>query len=227
VRAVSVESPSSPTPLRVDARRNRDQIVAAAKSVFAEKGSEVPMDEIARTAGVGVGTLYRRFPDREALIVAVVRDSLDTLLLQIRSAAGEEARAWDALVNTMSYSRELRLVLPQISVSATMKGAIRGDPVLRRLRHEVYDEVSVLVSAAQREGTLRADVGPADLLVLFTLVYKITVAGPDLAEQVSARALGVILDGLAAGAGTPLPGHALTDQDFRDHWAPQGAEGDG
>nr|WP_238440965.1 helix-turn-helix domain-containing protein [Frankia sp. AgW1.1] len=68
------------TRLRADARRNRDRIIATAKLAFADDGPDVPMEEIARLAGVGVGTLYRRFPDRDALVVAVVRDSLATAL---------------------------------------------------------------------------------------------------------------------------------------------------
>ena len=77
------------TGLRADARRNRDQIVAAAKQWFAVQGPDVPMEEIARAAGVGVGTLYRRFPDREALIRAVVRESLTISVAEARAALEE------------------------------------------------------------------------------------------------------------------------------------------
>ncbi|MBL7548848.1 helix-turn-helix transcriptional regulator [Frankia sp. AgB1.9] len=77
------------TRLRADARRNRDRIIATAKLAFADDGPDVPMEEIARLAGVGVGTLYRRFPDRDALVVAVVRDSLATALARARAATAE------------------------------------------------------------------------------------------------------------------------------------------
>ncbi|WP_041259654.1 helix-turn-helix domain-containing protein [Pseudofrankia inefficax] len=85
------------TRLRADARRNRDRIIATAKLAFADDGPDVPMEEIARLAGVGVGTLYRRFPDRDALVVAVVRDSLATALARARTAVAEaEEPARDA-----------------------------------------------------------------------------------------------------------------------------------
>ena len=75
--------------LRADARRNRDQLVDAAGALFAERGPDVPMEEIARRAGVGVGTLYRRFPDRDALVRAVAYESLQRVVANARSAAGE------------------------------------------------------------------------------------------------------------------------------------------
>ena len=83
-QAGAVTSPAD-TSLRADARRNRDQILAAAAHAFVASGSDVPMEEIARAAGVGVGTLYRRFADREALLVAVVEHDVTALLARIRT----------------------------------------------------------------------------------------------------------------------------------------------
>src|SRR4051794_29077547 len=97
------------TPLRADARRNRDQIIAAARVIFVEQGADVPMEEIARTAGVGVGTLYRRFPDRDALIRAVAVDNFDRVLIDAKAAAEEEPTAWAALVWLLHQSVELQL----------------------------------------------------------------------------------------------------------------------
>src|SRR5690606_13382420 len=88
---------SSEHRLRADARRNRDQIVAAASRLFARGGADAPMEEIARAASVGVGTLYRRFPDREALIVAVAGKSTRDLHAQLEAARAEEPTAWAAL----------------------------------------------------------------------------------------------------------------------------------
>ena len=206
----------SADPLRADARRNRQQIIEAAAKAFAEDGGEVPMEEIARRAGVGVGTLYRRFPDRDALVLAVAQESIAGVVAQIRAVVEQEPRAWDALVKSMSYSRELKLSLrPTTSASAAAAEAVRSDPLIRDLRREFGELITRLVSAAQREGSLRDDVGAGDVAHLFTLVYRATETHPlgtfDLAAR---RALGVVLDGLRVGPHGELPGRPLTPEDL-------------
>jgi AcrR family transcriptional regulator len=209
-QAGAVTSPADPS-LRADARRNRDQILAAAAHAFAASGSDVPMEEIARAAGVGVGTLYRRFADREALLVAVVEHNVTALLGRIRSAVQEEPLAWDALVASMSCSRELRLLLPPpSSLPPNLASAVRDDPTLRRLRHELRELTDQLVEAAQQEGTLRRDVGAGDVAQLFTLVHRGAPQGQGGPADVAAgRVLAVILDGLRTGPHAALPGHPL------------------
>jgi AcrR family transcriptional regulator len=192
------------TGMRADARRNRDQIVAAATTVFADQGPDVPMEELARLAGVGVGTLYRRFVDREALVLAVVRDSLGTVLAATRAAAAEEQRAWDGLVRSMSFSRELKLTmqLSRLFSAAT----VAADPEVDRIRRELTEVVDGLVRAAQAEGTLRPDVGTGDVIHLFSLLLRGSHAAPgEIDEHAFGRACAIALDGLRTAA-TPLPG---------------------
>lgn len=209
--------PPTTTPLRADARRNRDQILDAAARAFVEVGPDVPMDEIARRAGVGVGTLYRRFADRESLVVAVVRNSLDALRERVRTATENEPRAWDALVQSMSFSRELRLSLPSTSeLPPGLAGAVRNDPGTRQVREELTGMIVRLVTAAQQEGSLRTDVGPGDVTQLFALVYRAAPTRPDdPADLATNRALAVILDGLTTRGHTPLPGQPLGAGDLR------------
>jgi AcrR family transcriptional regulator len=209
---------SSYTPaLRADARRNREQILVAAGRSFVDDGIDVSMDRIARDAGVGTGTLYRRFPDRETLFVAVVQHNLESLLAKIRAAAAEEPRAWDALVRSMSYSRELRLLLPSSSMlPPALAAAVRDDPALRRLRSDLTEVCDELVAAAQRDGTLRPDVGAGDVTQLFAMVYRATpTIADETADLASARALAVILDGLRADRHDPLPGRPLETSDLQ------------
>lgn len=206
---------STPTTLRADAHRNREQILGAATRVFAEQGPEAPLEEIARAAGVGIGTLYRRFPDREALILAVRRQALESLLGEIRRSAAEEPRAWDALVRSMSYSRELRLSLRLTRpLAAPLAQRIRTDPGMQDLRRRLVAEMEGLVAAAQQEGTLRPDVGAGDVVQLFALVYRAGDRPDDVADLAAARALAVILDGLSSSAHAPLPGRPLTATDL-------------
>jgi AcrR family transcriptional regulator len=208
--------PSASHVLRADARRNRDQILAAAARTFAADGPDAPMEEIARTAGVGVGTLYRRFADRESLMVAVVQHNLESLLGKIRAAVQDEPLAWDALVRSMSSSLELRLSLPTTSLLPPgLATAVRDDPTVHRLRRELTEVTDGLVAAAQREGSLRPDVGAGDVAQLFTLVYRAAPTAPGATEDfTTARALAVILDGLRVGPHAPLPGRALDTADL-------------
>src|SRR5437588_440934 len=103
-------------PLRADARRNREQLLAAARDVFVEQGPGAPLDEIARRAGVGIATLYRRFPDRESLMRAVVLDVLGQVGHQARLAQAEEPDALAALVRYMHRALDVRIaaVIPAL-----------------------------------------------------------------------------------------------------------------
>ena len=201
--------------LRADARRNRDQILAAAKTMFARQGPDAPMEEIAREAGVGVGTLYRRFPDRQALIRAVAQDNFAAVLAETRAAVAAEATAWDALVRIIRQSRELQLSVQLAILSPLARSIIRDDPVTGKFRHELLETLDSVVRAAQAEGALRLDVGPGDVATLLSLLLvriPIVPAGPP--RLAAERALALMLDGLRAQPGTELPGHPLTIEDF-------------
>src|SRR5438132_10123908 len=101
--AVSGKNSSTPTDrhLRADALRNRELILGAARDVFVEQGADAPLDEIARRAGVGIATLYRRFPERQDLMRAVVVDVLTRARDEARRAQAEESNAFEALARYM------------------------------------------------------------------------------------------------------------------------------
>ncbi|QRP45233.1 TetR/AcrR family transcriptional regulator [Amycolatopsis sp. FDAARGOS 1241] len=202
-------------PLRADARRNRDQIIAAARTIFAEYGPEVPMEEIARAAGVGVGTLYRRFPDREALIRAVAVDNFSRVLDDARQAAAEEPTAWQALVRLIYQSVELHLSVQLAMVSKKALEILKEDPAIAALRESLLSELEVLVRGAQREGTLRPDVAEGDVAMLFALLLRqLESSSPEIAQMSTARSITIMIDGLRARPGTPLPGRPLSRHDI-------------
>jgi AcrR family transcriptional regulator len=201
--------------LRADARRNRDQILAAAKAMFARQGPDAPMEEIAREAGVGVGTLYRRFPDRQALIRAVAQDSFAVMLDEARAAVAAEPTAWNALVRIVRQSRELELSVRLAILSPPAASIIREDPLTRRFRRELLETVDGVVRAAQAEGDLRPDVSTGDVTALLSLLLsRLPMLPAGSAWLVSERALALMLDGLRAQPGTELPGQPLTMQDL-------------
>jgi AcrR family transcriptional regulator len=203
------------TRLRADARRNRDQILAAAKAMFARQGPDAPMEEIARKAGVGVGTLYRRFPDRQALIRAVAQDSFAVMLDEARAAVAAEPTAWNALVRIVRQSRELELSVRLAILSPPAASIIREDPLTRRFRRELLETVDGVVRAAQAEGNLRPDVSTGDVAALLSLLLaRLPMVPAGSAWLVSERALALMLDGLRARPGTELPGQPLTMEDL-------------
>src|SRR6476469_266034 len=201
------------TPLRADARRNRDQILAAAREIFAERGADVAMEEIARRASVGVGTLYRRFADREALIRAVFRETFQVVADATRAALAEEPTAWAALMRIMRQSAWLHVSVQAKSELVT--SVVKGDPDTSRMRDHVLDTLDEVVRRAQEEGSLRLDVGAGDLAVLFMSVVKqphnLTAEAAGVAPV---RALAIMMDGLRAPAPGELPGRPLTRADL-------------
>ncbi|KPM53950.1 TetR family transcriptional regulator [Frankia sp. CcI49] len=206
---------ASPVRLRADARRNRGKIISTAVAAFAEDGPNLPMEEIARLAGVGVGTLYRHFPDRQSLVLAVVEDSLAAMLARAHTAVEVGPRAWDALIAVLGGSPELRFALRTPSLfQPAITEAIRTDPRVGRIRHELIALIEELVEAAKREGTLRTDVGAGDVTHLFAVLLHESHRMPgEVADRVYERAREIVLDGLRARPGG-LPGRALTVLDL-------------
>ncbi|RZQ62899.1 TetR/AcrR family transcriptional regulator [Amycolatopsis suaedae] len=204
-----------PTSLRADARRNRDQILASARVLFASHGAEVPMEEIARHAGVGVGTLYRRFPDREALIREVAQEAFGTACVGGREALAEAATAWDALVRFLNYSREVKLSVQLAMHSPVAQRVLEEDPRTVGYRDELLAILDEIVRAAQAEGTLRADVGTGDIAIMFsTLLRQLAFRDSELAQRSTARSLALMLDSLRAEGATPLPGSPVTSAEL-------------
>jgi AcrR family transcriptional regulator len=177
---------------RADARRNRERLIAAAKSGFAESGPQVSLEEIARRAGVGIGTLYRHFPTRDALIGAVYRqeveqlgDAAETLLRT--EPPGEALRRWMWLF--VDYVATKRLV------AAALGATSGGSPALYANAGErIGTALTALVARARAAGDIRDDADPADL---FRALLGFTYGNADPAWQASARRLiDLLMDGL-------------------------------
>jgi AcrR family transcriptional regulator len=181
-------------PLRRDAKENRERIVSAAREAFAEHGLDAPLEEVARRAGVGIGTLYRRFATKEDLIDAVFEDVLRDLAAIAREAL-ELPDAWEGfrtyveqVVELNAANRGLHTIL-----GARQHGRARLDAVRRRMR----PLVGKLIARAQAEGALRPDFHGQDLRMLFAAtgrVIELTEGEPQLRR----RFVGFLLDGLRA-----------------------------
>lgn len=200
-------------PLRADAQRNREQIVDAARRLFAEQGINAPMEEVARRAGVGVGTLYRRFPDRDALIYAVAVSAMRLMADLARAAWAEAPDPWSALVQYVRGCAELRPGMLQSGLDPRLHDAIRRDPELAEERAVLQDLLNRMLSGAQAAGSLRPDVGVGDVMLLITqLTGQLPALPPAMVDVLPSRFLELMLDGLRVEQPSPLPGQAITGE---------------
>jgi AcrR family transcriptional regulator len=189
-------------PLRRDAERNRRRILDAAASVFATRGLEVSLDEIARAAGVGIGTVYRRFADREALIDALFEDRLGEIV-RAAEAARAEGDAWAALVGFMERVGEAHALdrgLGEILISSA-----HGRERVGQMREQLRPLVDELVRRAWASGDLRADVDGRDLATVSVVLSAVADFTRAVEPEHWRRVLGLLLDGLRVRRDGPTP----------------------
>lgn len=200
---------------RADAQRNRESILAAAADVFARSGAEAPVEEIATAAGVSVATLYRNFPDRDALIRGVGRQAFAVARAEAVAAVAEEATAWDALARILSQSQSLRLSLQFVVASPFARDVMMSDPEAGESKRGILDVLEQALRQAQADGTVRTDVGAGDLAMLFVLlVRQLPLATMESAPLALERRVALMLDALRVGPGAPLPGRPLSREDL-------------
>jgi AcrR family transcriptional regulator len=178
-----------PRPRRADARRNYDRVIAAARSAFTEGGAETSLEGIARRAGVGIGTLYRHFPNRQALLEAVYVDEVERLSA---TAVGlGDLEPWQALSTWLEDFVEY-MVTKQALATELLDNVDPGAPLFLSCRASLYAAAGPLLERAQAAGVVRRDVELSDVIHLVGGIAKMQSSGP---EQV-ARVLTVALDGL-------------------------------
>jgi AcrR family transcriptional regulator len=181
----------TPKPLRADARRNRERIIEAARTVFAERGVEAQMDDVACEAGVGVGTVYRHFPNKEALLGELVAAKFRTFGDNAERAL-EVEDPWEAFAGLLRANGEI--CVRDIGIQE----ALSRTPEAWRLAEPEYERLDALanqlVARAQEAGVLRQDFTVAEIPMLMSGLYStMAVSGYDWH-----RHLEIILDGLRA-----------------------------
>ena len=196
-----MSAPVGGRPLRPVAEQNRQRLLDAAADVFAEHGLEAGVEEIARTAGVGMGTLYRRFPTKDALISALVHDVLTTML----TLAGEGAERGDGtgleyfLEAASAYQAAHRGCLPRLWGAGTEHDLVRE---VRRL-------IDAMLTDAKRHGRVRAEITSADVTIALWAIRGIIETTQGHAPEAWQRHLDVYIAGLRPAA-DPLPERALS-----------------
>jgi AcrR family transcriptional regulator len=186
-------------PLRADARDNRGRLLEAARDAFIERGPGVSLEEIARRAGTGIATLYRRFPDRRALIREVVLDALERTVEEASQAGREEPDPFAALARYMHRAIDVR----SAAVIPALLGQVSfDDEEIARARQAGLTAVQELVDAAHRARALRADVTSGDIGMLTVRLSRPLPGGfpPEVNYRLSHRHLSLVIDGLRPAA---------------------------
>lgn len=210
-------------PMRADAQRNLEQLLEAARELVSERGPNVPLEDVARRAGVGIATLYRRFPDREALLRAVAVDALERTREAVEEVAGGDD-AFEALATYLRRALELRVsvVMPQVL------DVIDPDhPDLAAARDATAKAVEQLVDAAHASGDLPADVTFLDVGMMLVRIAR-PLPGPmptEMKDELARRHLDLFIRGLRTG-GAELSGPVVTRDDMAAMVADEGDPGD-
>ena len=199
--------------MRADAQRNRELLVTAAHEAFIATGPNAPLEEVARRAGVGIGTLYRHFPERTLLLRAVAVDVSRRVAAEAVAAIDEEPDAFAALRRYMHRALEIGIG----AVMSLIADELGADEETMRWRDELASVQRQLLERAWREKTLRTDIDFADIglaIVRFSRPIGPRL-DPDLDMEFAHRHLDVFIDGLAATDRDSLPGRRLTLEDMR------------
>lgn len=204
--AVSGRHDSVRPKLRADAADNRARILAAAREIIAERGIEVPMTAIARRAGVGAATLFRRFPDRRSLIAEVFA----TQLTHCESVLEEAAADPDPWHGFCTFVEDLgRMQIEDRGFTEAFLSAFSEDAGIDEKRLRAEAAFADLVERAQKSGGLRPDFSPSDLLLIFLANGGISEAPPEHAHDLSRRLIAYLLQSFEANgqpARRSLPG---------------------
>jgi AcrR family transcriptional regulator len=198
---------------RRDALRNRALLVSAAREAFAEHGVDARLDEIARRAGVGSGTLYRHFPTREALVEAIFAERVGEFLA-LAEAGLAEPDAWAGLVSFLEATLELQRsdrVLKEIFLRYPP-----GEGRLAETRAQMRAQFDELIGRARDQGALRPDFTVSDLALLLWSFAPVIDATADTAPEAWRRHLHLLLDGLRAEAATPQTQPPLDDDQLSE-----------
>jgi AcrR family transcriptional regulator len=189
--------------VRVDAQRNREQVLAAAQQLFADRGTSVPVDEIARAAGVGVGTVHRHFLTKDDLVDAALIASCEPIfgLLETAAADPDAGHALEQLLLELTEHQSRHRGLAE-----RMRETDDLSPAVVEVKQQIAAGLRAVVARAQATGQVRADVVPTDLRLLFAgLATAATATGQSCSPEERLRFVRILLDGLRTPDPSPLP----------------------
>jgi len=212
---MTTTEPDTARPLRKDAARNRAALVAAGRAVFAERGLDASLDDVAHRAGVGVGTAYRHFSNKYELVSAIFTEAVDEVITEAEKAAAAED-AWagllrfiDTVAGAQSADRGLREV---------MMGVPHTDDFAEQIHDRITAPLQTLVVRAKEQGTLRPEAEVSDVGMVVTMLCNVADLTGDVAPDLWRRYQPMLLDGLRPG-GSELPVPPIDDALLRQAMA--------
>jgi AcrR family transcriptional regulator len=207
--------PPVPRPLRRDAELNRQRILTAAREVFAERGLEATLDEVARRAGLGVGTVYRRFPNKQTLVEALFEDAFGRVLA-LTERALENPDAWAGLSELLTELSEMQAA--DFGLRDVMLGESFGTDRLVQLRDGLKPLMDELIDKAKRQGGLRPDFTGRDIPGVLQMVSTMVEFTRAVRPRGWRRYLAMLLDGMCCKRDRPteLPEPDLDDDELHE-----------
>lgn len=211
---------ASERPLRRDAERNRQRIIASARAVFRERGLETTLDDVAHHAGLGVGTVYRRFPNKEHLVEAMFAERLDDVGRLISDSL-EKPDPWQGLRDFLWEAAAL--IAEDRGLHDVMLSTAFGHDKVAQARDKLIPLAHEMIGRAKKSGKLRADFEAEDLPMLFKMIGAAAEYTHQVAPEQWRRYAALLFDSLRAQAGpaAPLPMPALDTDAVRyamDNW---------
>jgi AcrR family transcriptional regulator len=209
-------------PLRKDAERNRQRIMQAAQEVFALRGLEASLDDVADHAGVGIGTVYRRFANKESLVEAIFEERIDQLV----AIATESQQMDDSWLGFASFlERACAEQANDRGLREVVLGSAYSTDRMARVRDRMIPEASKLLHRAQADGHVRADLQPTDIPLIVLTISSVADYTRHTESDTWRRYLAIVLDGLrtARPSASPLPAPALDIDEVEAamrHWHP-------
>jgi AcrR family transcriptional regulator len=204
---------STVRPLRQDAARNRERLVLAAREVFGREGLDAPLEEVARAAGVAIGTLYNRFPSRGELVDAALAPLAGEAVAVAERAAGvsDPAVAFDSFM-----TQTCALFARDRASTGVYRSRVPGTPAITAAQRRLWALKADILARARQAGAVRADVESTDIAILMWGVIGTMDATRDVAPEAWRRHLALLLDGLRPAAAHPLPVPAVAPAQLRD-----------
>ncbi|AEM88377.1 TetR/AcrR family transcriptional regulator [Streptomyces violaceusniger] len=216
---MSPATPPADRPLRADARQNVEHILDVAQEVFADLGYQASIAEVAKRSGLGMGTIYRHFPNKAVLVERIAIKVMRESLAEVRGALAGEPATWPAFTGVVRHMTSLRSsqLFPVSRGRATEAG-----PELVAVRTQLLAALEDLVTRTQQAGILRDDVNAYDIVLMLNSIpprHTADTVDDEPVSDLADRYIGVLLDGLRAPGSEPLsrpaPGRREIDQFFR------------